>query len=454
MHEFDDAAEATAQQVFDLILDRLRAASPSLGTVADPGALAERAGRAVTPAGIGADEALRRWREVLAPANVACDDPRYLAYIPHAPTPAAVLFDLVVGASGIYAGSWLEASGAVHAENEALRWLADLAGFPATAGGTFVPGGTAGNLSALHAARHAALVRRGGTRPARWRVAASPEAHSSVAQAAQVLDVDLVPVPVDARRRLTGEALRAALPASGPGADDGLFAVVASAGATNLGLVDDLAGVAAFCAERGLWLHVDGAYGLAALAAPSARPRFAGIERADSFIVDPHKWLFAPFDACALVYRDAARARAAHTQSAAYLDTLNAREEWNPADYAIQLSRRARGLPLWFSLATHGTEAYATAVETTLALARQAADRVRANPDLELLAEPELGVVVFRRRGWSAAAYDAWAASLRERGDAFVMPTRVDGEAAARFVVLNPRTTLADIDRVLAGTAD
>ncbi len=117
--------------------------------------------------------------------------------------------------------------------------------------------------------------------------------------------------------RLTGAHLRAALDAE---ADDGIFAVVASAGATNLGVIDDLATVAAVCRERDLWLHVDGAYGLAALAAPRMRAAFAGIELADSFIVDPHKWLFAPYDCCALLYRDPAQARAAHSQSAAYLD--------------------------------------------------------------------------------------------------------------------------------------
>ena len=118
-------------------------------------------------------------------------------------------------------------------------------------------------------------------------------------------------------------------------------------------------------------MHVDGAYGGAALAAPSVRDRFAGVEAADSFIVDPHKWLFAPFDSCALLYRDPEVGRRAHTQHAEYLDVLPRRRatthEWNASDYAHHLSRRARGLPLWFSLATHGTQAYTEAVETTLA---------------------------------------------------------------------------------------
>ena len=410
----------------------------------------ERVGPTITPAGLGGPEALGRWVEELAPATVAADHPRYLAFIPHAPTEAAVLFDLLVGASGIYAGSWLEAAGAVYAENEALRWLADLAGFPAEAGGAFVPGGTLGNLSALHAARHAALVRRGDVRPARWKIATSAEAHSSVAQAARVLDVDLIDVPVDANHRLTGTHLRVALDAA---TDDGVFAVVASAGATNLGVIDDLASVAAVCRERGLWLHVDGAYGLAALAAPRMRPAFAGIELADSFIVDPHKWLFAPYDCCALLYRDPSQARAAHSQSAAYLDAISARDEWNPADYAVHLSRRARGLPFWFSLAVHGTDAYAEAIETTLAVTRQAAEEIRARPYLELLFEPELSVLVFRRHGWTAADYDDWSARLFATGTAFVMPTRVQGEPAARIVILNPRTTVADVTLVLDAMA-
>jgi L-2,4-diaminobutyrate decarboxylase len=446
MHGSTNETEQLARQVVELVLARQRQDPWPLGGAASAEELAKRVGPMITPAGLGGSEALRRWVEELAPATVAADHPRYLAFIPHAPTEVAVLFDLLVGASGIYAGSWLEAAGAVYAENEALRWLADLAGLPAEAGGTFVPGGTLGNLSALHAARQAALVRRGGVRPARWKIATSAEAHSSVAQAARVLDVDLIDVPVGANHRLTGTKLRATLDGE---ADDGLFAVVASAGATNLGVIDDLQSVAAVCRDRGLWLHVDGAYGLAALAAPRMRPAFAGMELADSFIVDPHKWLFAPYDCCALLYRNPEQARAAHSQSAAYLDAITARNEWNPADYAVHLSRRARGLPFWFSLAVHGTDAYAEAIETTLAVTRQVAEEIRARPYLELLIEPELSVLVFRRRGWTAADYDDWSARLFAAGTAFVMSTRVRGEPAARIVILNPRTTVADVATVL-----
>jgi glutamate/tyrosine decarboxylase-like PLP-dependent enzyme len=262
----------------------------------------------------------------------------------------------------------------------------------------------------------------------------------------KVMDAGVLEVPAEAGR-LTGAALRAALDADG-GA--GVFAVVATAGTTNLGQVDDLAGVAEVCAERGLWLHVDGAYGLGALCAPSARPRLAGIERADSFIVDPHKWLYAPFDSCALVYREPAYGRAAHRQHASYLEALyDDADAWNPSDYGVHLTRRPRGLPFWFSLAVHGTDDYVAAVERTLAVTRAGAEEIRRRPGLELLAEPELSVLVFRRRGWGAEDYAAWATALREAGTAFVLPTTVGGEPAARLAIVNPRTTPADLRVVL-----
>ena len=276
---------------------------------------------------------------------------------------------MLLSAASVYAGTWIEGGGIVHAENEALRWIADLAGLGEQAGGCFVQGGTNGNLSALHAARERA---RHLGRPAR-RIACSEEVHSSVRTAARVMDAELVTVPLRGER-LCGEELAAAL------APD-VFAVVATAGTTNLGLVDGLTGVAEVCREHDLWLHVDGAYGLAGLCAPSVRERFAGIERADSLIVDPHKWLFAPFDACALVYREPAWARAAHRQTAGYLDALYLDEAaFNPSDYGVHLTRRARGLPFWFSLAVNGTDAYAAAVEQTLAVTRAGARRSARGP--------------------------------------------------------------------------
>ncbi len=445
MHAYDEATDTLGHAVLAYARHRLLLDPVPLDGPRTPAELAAAAGNTITEDGLGA-AALDLFTSALAPACISTDHPRYLSFIPCAPTEAATLFDLVVGASCIYGGSWLEGAGAVFAENQALRWLADLAGMPPAAGGVFVPGGTVGNLSALVAARDTARRRRSGPAPARWLVAATDSSHSSIASACEVMDVDVLPVRPDGRGRMTGGALREAVAAAGA---DGLFAVVATAGTTNLGIIDDLGSVADVCAELGVWLHVDGAYGLAGLAAPQARSRFAGIERADSFVVDPHKWLFAPFDCCALVYRDPGAAREAHTQRAGYLDVLTDSPEMNPSDYAVGLSRRARGLPFWFSLATHGTRAYAEAVWRTLEVTRYAAEEIARRPHLELVREPDLSVVAFRRLGWSPRDYQRWSDGLLASGFAFVVPTVHGGETVARFAIVNPRTTEKDIADIL-----
>ena len=402
--------------------------------------LARAAGPTVTAAGIGGAAALRVFDQVLAPATRAQDDPMQLAYIPAAPTRAAIAFDLVTSAANIFAGHWEAGAGAIFAENEALDWLVGLLGWPDTAGGCFVSGGTMGNLSALVAARAAAMSRRGGPLSGRWRLACTADAHSSIRSIAKVMDVDLVEVAQDAHGRMTGEGLRRVLAAT-----DDVFAVVASAGTTNAGVVDDLAGVSDAALDAGVWMHVDGAYGGAALAAPSVRSLFAGIERADSFIVDPHKWLFAPYDCCALLYRDPALARAAHAQNASYLDDVD-REQWNPSDLAVHLSRRARGLPFWFSLATHGTDRYTEAVERTLETAREVAAAISVRADLRLVSPPYLSILLFERVGWDEAAYRAWSARLSREGLMLCVPTRWQGRMVLRLAFVNPAT---DAGRVI-----
>ena len=158
----------------------------------------------------------------------------------------------------------------------------------------------------------------------------------------------------------------------------------------------------------------------------------------DSFVVDPHKWLFAPFDCAALVYREPNLAKAVHTQDASYLDVLHtdAPEEWNPSDYAYHLTRRARGLPLWFSLAVNGTDAYRDAVETVLSTTQEAADLISRSPHLELVRRPELSVVLFRRRDWDRGRYESWSARLLDDQIGFVVPTTWEGESVARLALL------------------
>jgi aromatic-L-amino-acid decarboxylase len=388
----------------------------------------------------------------LATAVVSCDSPRFLSFIPAAPTKASLLFDMVVACSSLQGTSWMEAAGAVAAENQALGVLADLAGLPAGAGGAFVSGGSAGNLSALMVARDTAVYRMGRRASDRPVVAISEEAHSSVGKALHVLGVEPLLVACE-DHRLTGAALRAALDSS-PRRDD-VVAVVATGGTTNAGIIDDLAAVGAIAKDRSLWFHVDGAYGCAALFAPSIRPRFDGIELADSFVVDPHKWLFAPFDCAALIYREPHLAKAVHTQDASYLDVLHsdAPEEWNPSDYAYHLTRRARGLPLWFSLAVNGTEAYRDAIETVLAVTQSAADLIDRLDHVELVRRPELSVILFRRTGWDRDRYERWSDQLLADQIGFVVPTTWEGEAVGRLALLHPDTTVEMIGEILATMA-
>ena len=448
MHRHDASIEVLTQAVLRYAVTRMQLDPPPLDNSRSATDLAAMAGRTVTPRGVGGLEALRVFGDVLAPACISVDHPRFLSFVPAAPTEASILFDLVVGASNIYAGSWLEGAGAVFAENEALRWICDLIGFPSTSGGVFVSGGTAGNLSSLIAARWRWRHRAEGRMDrVRGLVLASSGAHSSIAAAGRAMDADVVKVAADAGGRMHRPELEAAVAALAPEDRERLFAVVATSGTTNAGVIDDLAGVAAVAQELGVWFHVDGAYGGAGLAAPSVRHHYDGIEHADSFIVDPHKWLFAPFDCCALVYRDPVEARQAHTQHAEYLDVLHGDDaaEWNPSDFAHHLSRRARGLPFWFSLATYGTDAYRDAVETTLRVAHEGAAIVDAAPHLELIMPPELSVVLFRRVGWTHDQYQAWSDRLLADGIAFVTPTGWDGDTVLRICVVNPRTTVADI---------
>jgi glutamate/tyrosine decarboxylase-like PLP-dependent enzyme len=445
MHEFTPAVEELAAEILKYSLERLKD-DPPLDGPRSAEDLFNEVGNTITAKGLGGHEALEVFTNVLAKACISTDHPRNLAFIPSAPSEYANLFDLVVGASALYGGSWQEGAGAVFAENQAIQWLIDLAGLPESAGGVFVQGGTIGNLSALVVARAEARKKQGNAE--RWVIACSEEAHSSVVSAANVMDVDVLKVTVDKNGRLQGATVAEAIDQLHSTTRARVFAVVATSGTTNLGIIDDLKGIGKAAHDRDIWFHVDGAYGLAALCAPSVRHMFDGIEAADSFIVDPHKWLFAPYDACALVYRNPELAKQVHSQHASYLDTLKD-DNWSPSDYAIHLTRRTRGLPFWFSLAAHGTDAYAEAMEQTLTVAQQAAELVRNHPNLELLFEPELSIVAFTRKGWAASDYQKWSGQLLEDQVGFIPPSSHHGQPILRFAIVNPWTKISDISMIL-----
>jgi aromatic-L-amino-acid/L-tryptophan decarboxylase len=453
MHQVDQTTEQMVRSVLAYAENRLRMDPVPLDKGTQEAADLYRVlNGVIRDRGRAPDEVLGIYSSVIAPSIISADSPRFLGFIPAAPTKASLLFDMLISCASIQGISWLEASGAIAAENTVLRVIADEAGLPPSAGGCFVSGGSAGNLSALAVARETTKRRLGDQAPGRrLRVVVGTDAHSSIVNTLRLLEMDALVVETP-DHRLTAEAVAAALDEE-PDVSD-VAAVVCTSGTTNGGIIDDLAGVGEIAKQRGWWFHVDGAYGGSGIFARSLRDKYAGIEQADSFILDPHKWLFTPFDCCALIYRQPELARAVHTQDASYLDVIHVSEgEWNPTDYAHHLTRRARGLPLWFSMAVYGLDAYREAIEAAVRLARDAADLIKTTPQLELIREPDLGVVLFRRVGWEPADYNKWAQALHDEEIAFVPPTKWEGETVGRFVFLHPETSMELVKEILARTA-
>ena len=449
MHEINKETKALREEIFEYVRVRMDYDPAPLDSSKSEAQLLAQAGQTVTEKGLGGHAALKLFEEVLAPATISTDHPGFLSFIPNAATEAASLFDLIVSASSIYGGSWMEGSGAVYAENQVLSWLADEVGLPKTAGGVFVQGGTVGNLSALVAARDAhreKLSKAGISHSGKLAFVASKEAHSSLKSAAKVMDVEIILAKPEENGKLLAGSVQQVLEEAEP---NSVFAIVATGGTTNFGIVDDLRGIGEIANANGIWYHIDGAYGLAGILSTKYRHLFDGSELADSFIVDPHKWLFAPFDACALVYRDPSLAKASHTQHGEYLETLNESGLWNPADYSFGLTRRTRGLPLWFSLATHGVQKYREAIETNIDLAHQVAELISGLDYLELVREPELSVVVFERKGWTLADYDNWSEKLLKDEIGFVVASSHQGKPNTRFAIVNPLTSIELLSQIL-----
>ena len=444
LHSFDP-------QMTDLVLDYVRNRvlldDVPLDHPGDRQALEAAIAGLIRPEGNAPEKVLELYSETLAKTVLSTDSPRFLAFIPGAPTKASLLFDTVISCASLQGMSWLEAAGAIVAENQALRFIADLAGLPASAGGTFVSGGSAANLSALAVAREVGRERFGSRQV---RIALSHEAHSSIGSTLRLLDVEPLWIETDGHR-VTADSFRRTLERDS--SDVPVVAVALTAGTTNAGIVDDIAGVHAIAAERGMWLHVDGAYGGAGLLSPLVREQYAGIEHADSFITDPHKWWFAPFDCAALIYRDPSLAVKVHTQDASYLDVLHDDQpigQYNPTDLAYHLTRRARGLAFWFSLAVYGVDAYREAVSRSIELARETARFIEDHPLLELVREPGLSVVLWRRKGWQAADYERFQERLLAAQVAFVTPSKWEGETVGRFAFLHPATTLDHVKEIFA----
>ncbi|MFN4762719.1 pyridoxal phosphate-dependent decarboxylase family protein [Gillisia sp. Q332] len=450
MHTIDMNLVEMTLDVMKYTIDRISNITPELGSPKKEEELLKMVGETITDEGIGGEKAFKLFRDVLVKATVPIDHPRHLAFVPAAPTRAAIMFDLVTSASSIHGAYWMEGAGGIFCENQAMNWLVSISGLPEGSFGVFTSGGTVANLSAMVAAREEWRSRNTDNIGIKGLVLVSQGAHSSVEAMAKVMDADLL--KIDSRGDfLSGEELRAGIEELQEKDRKRVFAVVATGGTTNAGIIDDLAGIAGICEKEQVWLHVDCAYGGGALAARSVRHLFNGIEKADSITIDPHKWLFSPYDCGAVLYKNMEFAKNAHSQKGAYLEIFKdeGAQGFNPADYQIQLTRRIRGMPLWFSLAMHGTEKYRTAIERGITLAKIAAAKIEERPYLEMVRPESLSVVLFRRIGWTAEQYRDWTYRNHREGIALVTPTIWKNETISRFCFINPDTTEADIDLIL-----
>ena len=401
-----------------------------------------------TPAARGLEEAARILDESLSPTR-----PRYFAFVGSSGLEIGVLADALAACYDVNLAT--EAAAANLVEAQALRWLGELVGYLAGSG-AFTSGGMVSNLTALAAARERALpgTRASGLHEHRTALYTSADAHHSVSRAAEVLGIGsagLRLVPVDERRRIRVDDVAAAIEL-----DRGVgivpVAVVATAGTTLTGAVDPIGPLADLCASHGIWLHVDGAYGLPAAAAPSTAHLFRHLERADSVAIDAHKWLYLPKACSAVLVRDPATLAAAFAHDAAYIPHED--DELNPVDWTLEYSRPFRALKLWLALRVHGAAAFREAIERNLAQARLLADEVRRHADLELLLEPELTVVPFRHRPQGVADLNSHnlglAQALRRGGRVFVSAAVVDGVAWLRPCIVNYRTRDEDVLALVA----
>lgn len=454
MHEIDmDLVEMT-MDMMKFVLGRISNTSPEMGYPQSEKELQDLIGETITEDGIGGENAFEIFKEKMLPATVPVDSPSHLAFVPAAPTRAAIMFDLITSASSIHGAYWMTGAGGIYAENQAMQWIVNLTGLPKPAFGVFTSGGTAANLSAMVTAREHWRSKNEDNKALRGLMITSNGAHSSIKSMAQVMDADIILIDDDEEDKLNGKWLQQKIDSLSQIDRKRLFAVVATGGTTNAGIIDDLETIANVCEKEGLWFHVDAAYGGGALAAPSVRHLFDGIERADSITIDPHKWLFSPYDCGTVIYKNPELARKAHAQQGSYLDVVYQDSRgFNPSEYQIQLTRRLRGMPLWFSLAMHGTKRYTQAIERGLELAQIAAEKIREADHVELVREPSLSCVVFRRKGWEQRDYGQWTIDNQKNGTALVTPTQWTknghAETVTRFCFINPATTGEDIDRIL-----
>jgi aromatic-L-amino-acid/L-tryptophan decarboxylase len=431
----------------DLVIDHL-ATLPErpVGGPPDRAALESQFGAEFADHPSDAIEVLERAVRQVRESIVHTDHPRFLAYIPGPGNYVGAVADFIAAGLNVFAGQWLVGAGPAVIERVTVDWLRRMCGLPGTAGGLFVSGGTMATLVAIHAARTAAgpgMV-----------VYVSTQTHHSVRKGLRFLgfsDSQVRVIEVDSGHRMNVAMLAGQVRRDGrPGC------VVATAGTTSTGAVDPLDALADLCAGHDLWLHVDGAYGAAAVLSDRARPLLTGLERADSVALDPHKWWYQPYEIGCVLVRDQASLMAAFGMNAEYLrETRHGTGPLNYYDLGPQLTREFRALKLWMSVRTFGVSAFRHAIDHSITLAEHAGQVLERRDRWEIVTPAQLAIVTFRPRwpGADPAAVDALTreiatATLRD-GYALVTTTEIGGHPVLRLCTTHPQTTHADIEQTI-----
>ncbi len=406
--------------------------------------------------GIGVEGLFREIDQKVLPNSTTVAHPRFLAYVLGPPNGIAPYAEAIASAINQNCNFWQLSPAASVIERAVIGWLAGLFGYGDQAGGILTGGGSIATLNALTTALHARrpAFRDEGLQTAAPRlvVYTSAEAHRCVDKAAAILGIGLDNVrriPADDRYRMRVDALEEAIHAD---REAGLepFCVVATSGTVTSGSIDPIASIADVCTRQDLWLHIDGAYGALFVLSDSKRETFEACGRADSIALDPHKLLFASLEAGCLLVRDRTKLAQAYAFSSSYLTVEEDSLMIDYMDYGPQLSRDFKALKVWSALQAFGIQTFRSVIDRMLGLARYMADRIDAEPDLELMAPVPLTAVCFRVKGATEADHTAILGALIEEGTALLGPARLDGRYGMRACVTNYRTTHADIDLIVA----
>jgi L-2,4-diaminobutyrate decarboxylase len=450
-----DCGPDVAHAFSALAVEYLAATRDPTSRVSTPHSRTELAARFAEPLprqGCPISEIVGRLRDEVLPDCNHLYHPRYIGHQVSAPLPAAIWMESLTAALNQSLAVWEMSPVGTVLEHQVIRWLATLAGYGPDAGGTLTTGGSEATFTALLAARAALLPdswTNGVTDPPL--LVCGEHAHYAVTRAAGALGLGLRSVRLvpSSSHRMDPRALLATL----DGADRPVMAVVATSGSTATGSFDDLEAIGEICAARGIWLHIDGAHGAAALLSPQHRHRVRGIGRANSIAFDPHKMMLLPLQAGTLLVRDARVLDGAFAQQAPYLfhgSDADALPDLGPRSFLC--SRRADVLKLWVALQRYGADGLGALFEHLCDTGRALYDAVCEHPAFEPVHEPECNIVCFRRRG-SDELNRQIRESYNRSGAGWITTTMLDGRRVLRATIMNPRTTAGDVRAVLAGLA-